>query len=72
MINICKCHLKRVQKYNKHLMIRDKFQFFHSLGITKIIFLDDLESYRTDILHFSGHGTEYSSLVFQDGDELVQ
>ncbi len=49
---------------------RDKFQFFHSLGITKDHFLDDLERYRPDILHFSGHGTEYSSLVFQDGDEL--
>ncbi|HZL22523.1 MAG TPA: CHAT domain-containing protein [Nitrososphaeraceae archaeon] len=49
---------------------RDKFQFFHSLGITKDHFLDDLERYRPNILHFSGHGTEYSSLVFQDGDEL--
>ena len=49
---------------------RDKFQFFHSLGITKDHFLDDLERYRPDILHFSGHGTEQSSLVFQDGDEL--
>jgi hypothetical protein len=49
---------------------RDKFQFFHSLGITKDHFLDDLERYRPHILHFSGHGTEYSSLVFQDGDEL--
>ena len=49
---------------------QDKFQFFHSLGITKDHFLDDLERYRPNILHFSGHGTEYSSLVFQDGDEL--
>ena len=49
---------------------RDKFQFFHILGITKDHFLDDLERYRPNILHFSGHGTEYSSLVFQDGDEL--
>ena len=49
---------------------RDKFQFFHSLGITKDHFLDDLERYRPNILHFSGHGTESSSLVFQDGDEL--
>ena len=49
---------------------RDKFQFFHSLGITKDHFLDDLERYRPNILHFSGHGTEASSLVFQDGDEL--
>lgn len=49
---------------------RDKFQFFHRLGITKDHFLDDLERYRPNILHFSGHGTEYSSLVFQDGDEL--
>jgi CHAT domain len=49
---------------------RDKFQFFHILGITKDHFLDDLERYRPDILHFSGHGTESSSLVFQDGDEL--
>jgi hypothetical protein len=49
---------------------RDKFQFIHRLGITKDHFLDDLERYRPDILHFSGHGTEHSSLVFQDGDEL--
>jgi hypothetical protein len=49
---------------------RDKFQFFHILGITKDHFLDDLERYRPNILHFSGHGTESSSLVFQDGDEL--
>jgi hypothetical protein len=49
---------------------RDKFQFIHSLGITKDHFLDDLERYRPDILHFSGHGIDYSSLVFQDGDEL--
>jgi hypothetical protein len=49
---------------------RDKFQFIHRLGITKDHFLDDLERYRPNILHFSGHGTEYSSLVFQDGDEL--
>jgi hypothetical protein len=49
---------------------RDKFQFFHILGITKDHFLDDLERYRPNILHFSGHGTEYSSLVFQDGEEL--
>ena len=49
---------------------RDKFQFIHILGITKDHFLDDLERYRPNILHFSGHGTESSSLVFQDGDEL--
>ena len=49
---------------------RDKFQFFHILGITKDHFLDDLERYRPNILHFSGHGTESSSLVFQDGNEL--
>jgi len=49
---------------------RDKFQFVHILGITKDHFLDDLERYRPNILHFSGHGTESSSLVFQDGDEL--
>ena len=49
---------------------RDKFHFFHSLGITKDHFLDDLERYKPNILHFSGHGTESSSLVFQDGDEL--
>jgi hypothetical protein len=49
---------------------RDKFQFIHLLGITKDHFLDDLERYRPNILHFSGHGTESSSLVFQDGDEL--
>ena len=49
---------------------RDKFQFFHILGITKDHFLDDLERYRPNILHFSGHGTESCSLVFQDGDEL--
>jgi len=49
---------------------RDKFQFIHILGITKDHFLDDLEHYRPNILHFSGHGTESSSLVFQDGDEL--
>jgi hypothetical protein len=48
----------------------DKFQFIHRLGITKDHFLDDLERYKPNILHFSGHGTEYSSLVFQDGDEL--
>jgi hypothetical protein len=49
---------------------REKFQFVHILGITKDHFLDDLERYRPNILHFSGHGTESSSLVFQDGDEL--
>ena len=49
---------------------RDKFEFINRLGITKNHFLDDLERYKPSILHFSGHGTEYSSLVFQDGDEL--
>lgn len=49
---------------------RDKFEFINRLGITKDHFLDDLERYKPDILHFSGHGTEYSSLIFQDGDEL--
>lgn len=49
---------------------REKFEFINRLGITKNHFLDDLERYKPNILHFSGHGTEYSSLVFQDGDEL--
>src|ERR687898_1329120 len=49
---------------------RDKFEVINRLGITKNHFLDDLERYKPNILHFSGHGTEYSSLVFQDGDEL--
>ena len=49
---------------------RDKFEFINRLGITKNHFLDDLERYKPNILHFSGHGTEYASLVFQDGDEL--
>jgi hypothetical protein len=49
---------------------RDTFEFINRLGITKNHFLDDLERYKPNILHFSGHGTEYSSLVFQDGDEL--
>jgi hypothetical protein len=49
---------------------RDKFEFINRLGITKNHFLDDLERYKPNILHFSGHGTEYSSLVFQDGNEL--
>ena len=49
---------------------RDKFEFINRVGITKNHFLDDLERYKPNILHFSGHGTEYSSLVFQDGDEL--
>ena len=49
---------------------RDKFEFINRLGITKDHFLDDLERYKPDILHFSGHGTEYSSLIFQDGYEL--
>ena len=31
---------------------RDKFQFFHILGITKDHFLDDLERYKPNILHF--------------------
>jgi hypothetical protein len=49
---------------------RDTFEFINRLGITKNHFLDDLERYKPNILHFSGHGTECSSLVFQDGDEL--
>jgi tetratricopeptide (TPR) repeat protein len=49
---------------------RDKFEFINRIGITKNHFLDDLERYKPNILHFSGHGTEYASLVFQDGDEL--
>ena len=33
--------VKEGTKYSKHLMVgRDKFQFFHSLGITKDHFLD--------------------------------
>jgi hypothetical protein len=47
---------------------RDKSQFFHSLGITKYHFLDDLEHSRPNILHFSSHSIEYLSLIFQVGD----
>ena len=48
---------------------RDKFQFFHSLGITKDYFLDDLERYRIAILHFSNHSIEYLFHIFQNGDD---
>ena len=50
---------------------REKFEFINRLGITKNHFLDDLERYKPNILHFSGHGTDYASLVFQDGSELT-
>jgi hypothetical protein len=45
---------------------RDKFQFLHNIGITKDHFLDDLEYYRTNILHFSSHGIGYLYFAFQD------
>ena len=48
-----------------------KFQFFHSLGITKDHFLDDLERYRPDILHFSDHSIGYLSMIFQDHDRSI-
>ena len=49
---------------------REKFEFINRLGITKNHFLDDLERYKPNILHFSGYDTESSALVFQDGQEL--
>ncbi|MDF2736982.1 MAG: hypothetical protein K0S93_838 [Nitrososphaeraceae archaeon] len=49
---------------------KDKFLFEQSHGISKENFLYTLRRFKPNILHFSGHGTERSALVFQD-DETI-
>jgi hypothetical protein len=50
---------------------KDKFIFEQSHGISKENFLYTLRRFKPNILHFSGHGTERSALVFQDDETIT-